>query len=53
MLEVRNISKEFPGVRALDNVSMRFEKGTIHALIGGLPSVRRPAQAGPARPSGR
>ncbi len=34
MLEVRNISKEFPGVRALDNVSMRFEKGTIHALIG-------------------
>lgn len=34
MLEVRNISKEFPGVRALDNVSMKFEKGTIHALIG-------------------
>lgn len=34
MLEVRNISKEFPGVKALDNVSMKFEGGTIHALMG-------------------
>lgn len=34
MLEVRNVSKEFPGVRALDNVSMQFECGSIHALMG-------------------
>lgn len=34
MLEVRNVSKEFPGVRALDNVSMQFECSSIHALMG-------------------
>lgn len=34
MLEVKNISKEFPGVKALDNVSIRFESGHIHALLG-------------------
>ena len=34
MLEVRNITKEFPGVKALDDVSLSFEKGRIHALMG-------------------
>ena len=34
MLEARNITKEFPGVRALSNVSVRFEPGQIHALMG-------------------
>ncbi|MEG1515370.1 MAG: sugar ABC transporter ATP-binding protein [Clostridia bacterium] len=34
MLEVKNVSKEFPGVKALDNVSMSFERGSIHALMG-------------------
>lgn len=34
MLEVKNITKEFPGVRALDNVSMQFKTGEIHALMG-------------------
>lgn len=34
MLEVRNITREFPGVRALDNVSISFETGEIHALMG-------------------
>ena len=34
MLEVRNITKEFPGVRALDHVSVQFETGQIHALMG-------------------
>jgi methyl-galactoside transport system ATP-binding protein len=29
-----NISKEFPGVKALDNVSLRLKKGTVHALMG-------------------
>lgn len=33
-LEVKNISKEFPGVRALDNVSLRVRPGTVHALVG-------------------
>ena len=33
-LEVRNIRKQFPGVLALDDVSMGFEKGKIHALVG-------------------
>ena len=34
MLEVKNISKQFPGVKALDDVSIRFENGQIHALLG-------------------
>ena len=33
-LSAENISKTFPGVRALDNVSVQFEKGSIHALMG-------------------
>ena len=34
MLEIRNISKEFSGVKALDNISVQFKEGTIHALMG-------------------
>lgn len=34
MLELRSISKNFPGIKALDNVSLRFEPGEIHALMG-------------------
>ncbi len=34
MLELNGISKFFPGVRALDNVSVRFDYGEIHALLG-------------------
>jgi len=33
-LSVEHISKTFPGVRALDDVSVEFEKGSIHALMG-------------------
>jgi ribose transport system ATP-binding protein len=32
--EVRSISKAFPGVQALDNVSMAIYPGEIHALVG-------------------
>lgn len=34
VLEAYNITKFFPGVTALDNVSIAFEKGKIHAIIG-------------------
>ena len=34
MLELKAISKQFPGVTALDNVSLRFEAGEIHAIVG-------------------
>lgn len=34
MLKINNISKAFPGVKALENVSVEFEKGEIHALLG-------------------
>src|SRR5690606_27108068 len=34
ILEMRGISKSFPGVKALDNVNLRVERGEIHALVG-------------------
>lgn len=34
LLEMRNITKTFPGVKALDNVNLKVEKGEIHALVG-------------------
>ena len=34
LLEMRNITKEFPGVKALDNVSLTVAEGEIHALCG-------------------
>lgn len=34
MLELKNVSKSFPGVKALDDVSLTFEAGEIHALVG-------------------
>lgn len=34
LLEVKNIVKLFPGVRALDNVNLKVEEGEVHALVG-------------------
>ena len=34
VLEMENISKEFPGVKALDNVQLKLKAGTVHALMG-------------------
>lgn len=34
ILEMRNITKEFPGVKALENVNLKIKKGEIHALAG-------------------
>ncbi len=34
ILEMRNITKTFPGVKALDDVSFSVKRGEIHALVG-------------------
>ena len=34
ILVMKNITKEFPGVKALDNVNLEVERGEIHALVG-------------------
>ena len=34
ILEMQNITKEFPGVKALDNVNFKVERGEIHCLVG-------------------
>lgn len=34
ILEMKNITKTFPGVKALDNVNLKVEEGEIHALVG-------------------
>jgi D-xylose transport system ATP-binding protein len=33
-LEMRNITKQFPGVKALDEVTFQVKKGQVHALCG-------------------
>lgn len=33
-LEMKNITKQYPGVTALDDVSLTVQKGTIHAIVG-------------------
>ena len=33
-LEMRNITKTFPGVKALDDVTLKIKAGTVHALMG-------------------
>lgn len=34
IFQAKNICKSFPGVKALQNVNMTLEKGSIHALLG-------------------
>src|SRR5690554_6345739 len=34
LLEIRNVTKDFPGVRALDNVSLEVYRGELMALLG-------------------
>lgn len=34
ILEMKNITKEFPGVKALNNVSFKVKQGEIHCLVG-------------------
>ena len=33
-IEMLNITKEFPGIKANDNITLQVEKGEIHALLG-------------------
>lgn len=32
LLEMKNITKTFPGVKALDNVNLKVEEGEIHKI---------------------
>lgn len=34
VLEIRNLTKVFPGVRAIDDVSFNIERNTVHCLVG-------------------
>jgi len=34
LLEMRSITKTFPGVKAVDDVTFRVRPGTVHALVG-------------------
>jgi ribose transport system ATP-binding protein len=34
VLEIRDLVKDFPGVRAVDNVSFNIKRNTVHCLVG-------------------
>ena len=34
VIEMLNITKEFPGIKANDNITLKLKKGEIHALLG-------------------
>ena len=34
LLEIKGLSKSYPGVKANDNVSFTIQEGEIHALLG-------------------
>ena len=34
ILEMNNVSKNFPGVKALDDVTLQVRPGTVHSLMG-------------------
>ena len=34
LMEIEGVSKSFPGVKALDDVSFQLKRGTVHALMG-------------------
>ena len=34
VLEMKNICKSFPGVKALDDITLKIRPGTVHALVG-------------------
>jgi len=34
VVEMKGISKSFPGTKALDDVALQLKKGEIHALVG-------------------
>lgn len=42
VLQMQNISKTFPGVRALDTVNLEVRPGTVHALMGRTAPASQP-----------
>ena len=34
ILEIKNVTKNFPGVTALSNISFKIKRGEIHGLCG-------------------
>ena len=34
VIEMRNITKEFPGIKANDDITLQLKSGEIHALLG-------------------
>ncbi len=41
VIRIKNITKKFPGVKALDDVSLDIYPGEVHVLIGEMVQVNR------------
>ena len=42
VIEMLHITKEFPGIKANDDVTLQLRKGEIHALLGETAPVNLP-----------
>ena len=42
LLEMLDIEKQFPGVKALDHAQLKLRAGTVHALMGRTAPANQP-----------
>ena len=49
VVEMRDIVKDFPGLRANDHITLQLKKGEVHALLGGKRRGQKHAHEHPVR----
>ena len=42
VIEMLHITKEFPGIKANDDITLQLRKGEVHALLGETAQAKAP-----------